>query len=232
MTTRLPDDGPGHGHDGGPDDGPDTTSPVTRAVVGVVVGTQLGAEATVFYVLAYVVMTAAAFAVIDASERETGHDGGQGLVGLGQRRPLHAAAISVALLGLAGLPGTVGFVAKLRLVQSGVDGGYTWLMIILVIGSMISFVYYLGVLARVWSTSEQTDLVAGAAGGPVGAAGPVATDLGAAAVPADRQTSVRTPWTTTVVALVAGVAVVVLGIIPGPLMNAVEAVRDSLPGIF
>ena len=38
MTTRLPDDGPGHGHDGGPDDGPDTTSPVTRAVVGVVVG--------------------------------------------------------------------------------------------------------------------------------------------------------------------------------------------------
>ncbi|MFA4927459.1 MAG: NADH-quinone oxidoreductase subunit N [Patulibacter sp.] len=201
-------------------------------LVGVVVGTQLGAEATVFYVLAYVVMTAAAFAVIDASERETGHDGGQGLVGLGQRRPLHAAAISVALLGLAGLPGTVGFVAKLRLVQSGVDGGYTWLMIILVIGSMISFVYYLGVLARVWSTSEQTDLVAGAAGGPVGAAGPVATDLGAAAVPADRQTSVRTPWTTTVVALVAGVAVVVLGIIPGPLMNAVEAVRDSLPGIF
>jgi NADH-quinone oxidoreductase subunit N len=224
-------------------------------LVGVVVGTRLGAEATVFYVLAYVVMTAAAFAVVDASERETGNDGTQGLVGLGRRRPVHAIALSVALLGLAGLPGTVGFVAKLRIVQSGVDGGYTWLMIILVVGSMISFVYYLGVLARVWSTSERTDVVA--ASGPdraagrrggvagsgdsaarrggasgIGASGPVATDLGAAAVPADRRAAVRVPWTTTVVAVVAGAAVVVLGIVPGPLMDAVEAVRDSLPGIF
>lgn len=203
-------------------------------LVGVVVGTQLGAEATVFYVLAYVVMTAAAFAVVDASERETGGDGSQGLVGLGRRKPLQATVITVALLGLAGLPGTVGFVAKLRIVQSGVDGGYTWLMIILVVGSMISFVYYLGVLARVWSTSEQTDVVVGSASGvagPVGPSGAVATDLGAAAVPADRRPS-RTPWTTTFVAVVAGAAVVVLGIIPGPLMDAVEAIRDSLPGIF
>lgn len=194
-------------------------------LVGVVVGTQLGAEATVFYVLAYVVMTAAAFAVVDASERETGTDGTRGLVGLGRRKPLQAAVISVALLGLAGLPGTVGFVAKLRIVQAGVDGGYTWLMIILVVGSMVSFVYYLGVLARVWSSaeSERTDVVA--------APGPVATDLGAAAVPADRRPS-RTPWTTSVVALVAGAAVVVLGVTPGPLMDAVEVVRDALPGIF
>ncbi len=199
-------------------------------LVGVLVGTQLGAEATVFYVLAYVVMTAAAFAVIDASEREHGHDGAQGLLGLGQRKPLQAVAISVALLGLAGLPGTVGFVAKLRLVQAGVDGGYTWLMIILVIGSMISFVYYLGVIARVWSKAEsaETDVVRS---GSVGAPGPVASDLGAAAVPAERQPS-RTPWTTSIVAVVAGAAVVVLGVVPGPLMNAVEAVRDSLPGIF
>lgn len=202
-------------------------------LVGVLVGTQLGAEATVFYVLAYVVMSAAAFAVVDASERETGNDGAQGVVGLGQRKPLQAAVLSVALLGLAGLPGTVGFVAKLRLVQAGVDGGYTWLMIILVVGSMISFVYYLGVVARVWSRVERTEVVAtpGAAR-PIGAPAAVATDLGAAAVPADRQPPSRTPWTTSVVALVAGVAVVVLGIVPGPLMNAVEVVRDALPGIF
>ncbi len=203
-------------------------------LVGVVVGTQLGAEATVFYVLAYVVMTAAAFAVVDGAERETGHDGSAGLIGLGQRRPLHAIALSVALLGLAGLPGTVGFVAKLRLVQAGVDGGYTWLMIVLVVGSMISFVYYLGVIAQVWSTGEQTGVVpaGGGASAPAvaGPAGAVATDLGAAAIPSSSARPSLLP--ATIVAAVAAAAVVVLGIVPGPLMTAVEAVRDALPGIF
>ncbi|WP_050897075.1 NADH-quinone oxidoreductase subunit N, partial [Patulibacter medicamentivorans] len=124
-------------------------------LVGVVVATPLGAQATVFYVLAYVVMTAAAFAVVTAVERDSGSDHQQAFAGLGRRRPLHAVALTLSLLGLAGVPATVGFVAKLRLVEAAVDGDYAWLAIILVVGSMISFGYYLRVVARVWAEEPQ-----------------------------------------------------------------------------
>lgn len=191
-------------------------------LVGIVVGTQLGAQATVFYVLAYIVMTAAAFAVVDAAERETGSDSSASLVGLGRRRPLHAVALTASMLGLAGVPATIGFVAKLRMVQAGVDGGYTWLAIVLVVGSMISFVYYLRVVARIWAEEPgvAVDEPVDASDVPESLAGRAPHASETARLPA------------TVVAVVAGAAIVVLGVVPGPLMNAVEAINSALPHLF
>ncbi|WP_051471507.1 NADH-quinone oxidoreductase subunit N [Patulibacter minatonensis] len=212
-------------------------------LVGVVVATKLGVQATVFYVLTYVVMTAAAFAVIEAAERESGHDGISALAGLGRRRPLHAIALTLSMLGLAGVPATVGFVAKLRIVQAAVDGDYSWLAIVLVVGSMISFVYYLRVVARLW-----TDEPAGVAVAPqsqaveVEAPEAVATTtavadpkgLPAAAVPGGGAVVVTgaTILPMTVLAVVAGAAIVVLGVIPGPLMTVVEDVARAVPELF
>ena len=51
------------------------------------------------------------------------------------------------MLALAGLPGTVGFMGKLFLIEAAVAGDYTWLGIVIVIGSMISLAYYLRVIA-------------------------------------------------------------------------------------
>lgn len=191
-------------------------------LVGIVVGTQLGAQATVFYVLAYIVMTAAAFAVVDAAERETGSDSSASLVGLGRRHPLHAVALTLAMLGLAGVPATIGFVAKLRIVQAGVDGGYTWLTIVLVVGSMISFVYYLRVVARIWAEEPgvAVEEAVDASEVPDALAGPAPHASETARLPA------------TVVAVVAGVAIVALGVVPGPLMDAVEAINRALPHLF
>ncbi|MEV4420272.1 NADH-quinone oxidoreductase subunit N [Patulibacter sp. NPDC049589] len=211
-------------------------------LVGVVVGTQLGVQATVFYVLTYVVMTVAAFAVIEAAERETGHDGVSALAGLGRRKPLHAVALTLSMLGLAGVPATVGFVAKLRIVQSAADGGYTWLAIVLVVGSMISFVYYLRVVAQLWSDAPAgaevaprtqaveverpeavaTTTVAAEAGTPKVAVAGAGTVVVAGA----------TQLPMTVLAVVAGAAIVVLGVVPGPLMTVVEDVARAVPGLF
>lgn len=119
-------------------------------LVGVAAGTQLGASATVLYVLAYAVMTIAAFGVVVARERETGDDDGARLDGLGASRPFQAVAMTVALLGLAGIPATVGFLAKLRLVQAAVDSGLAWLAVVLVVGSMISLAYYVPLILRMW----------------------------------------------------------------------------------
>jgi NADH-quinone oxidoreductase subunit N len=231
-------------------------------LVGVVVATKLGVEATVFYVLTYVVMTAAAFAVIEAAERETGHDGIGALAGLGRRKPLHAIALTLSMLGLAGVPATVGFVAKLRIVQAAADGDYTWLAIVLVVGSMISFVYYLRVVAKLWAdeapagqavtgrTAAGTEAVTTTTPAAGGASQPVEVELPealatssvaadpkgtpAGAIPGGGQVVVTsaTQLPMTIVAVVFGAAIVVLGVIPGPLMTAVEDVTRAVPGLF
>ena len=54
------------------------------------------------------------------------------------------------MLSLAGIPATAGFIGKFRLIEAAADGGYTWLGIVIVIGSMISLAYYLPVVAAMW----------------------------------------------------------------------------------
>jgi NADH-quinone oxidoreductase subunit N len=118
---------------------------------GVVVGTRLGVQATILYLMFYLAMNMAGFAVIVAAqnERPDGDDVGA-LAGLGGRAPWLAWPMTVAMLALAGIPGTVGFIGKFQLIHALVSGDYTWLAIVLVIGSMISLGYYLRVVASIW----------------------------------------------------------------------------------
>jgi NADH-quinone oxidoreductase subunit N len=118
---------------------------------GVVVGSRLGVQATVLYLMGYLAMNLAAFAVIAAVQHER-PDGDDitALAGLGSSRPWLAWPMTVAMLALAGIPGTVGFIGKFQLIHALVAGSYTWLGIVLVIGSMISLGYYLRVVAAIW----------------------------------------------------------------------------------
>ena len=121
---------------------------------GVVVGTQLGVDATVLYLIVYLFMNIAAFAVIVAQQEQRA-DGDQmsGITGLGARNPWLAWSMTIAMLSLAGIPGTVGFIGKFQLIHALVNGDYTWLGIVLVIGSMISLGYYLRVIAAIWMSA-------------------------------------------------------------------------------
>jgi NADH-quinone oxidoreductase subunit N len=122
---------------------------------GVVVGTRLGVDATTLYLIVYLMMNLAAFAVI-AAEQSVRIDGDDlsAMAGLGARRPWLAWPMTIAMLSLAGIPGTVGFIGKFQLIHALVNGGYTWLAIVLVIGSMISLGYYLRVIAAMWMRAE------------------------------------------------------------------------------
>ena len=151
-------------------------------LAGIVVGTRLGVEATVLYLCFYLMMNMPAFAVIVANQaaRSDGDDL-SGLAGLGARNSWLAWPLTISMLALAGIPGTVGFIGKFRLIEALVDGDYTWLAIVLVIGSMISLGYYLRVIAAVWMRAETPSpgpgfasrLALGAGRGPGGLA-PVA----------------------------------------------------------
>jgi NADH-quinone oxidoreductase subunit N len=117
---------------------------------GVVVGTQLGASAAVLYLGVYLILNMAAFAVVVARERKTGDDQISSVAGLGSTDPWLAWPLTISMLGLAGIPGTVGFIGKFQLIHALVDGDYTWLAIVLVVGAMISLGYCLRVVAAVW----------------------------------------------------------------------------------
>ena len=77
-----------------------------------------------------------------------------------------------ACSALAGIPGTVGFIGKFQLIDALVDGDYTWLAIVLVIGSMISLGYYLRVVATIWMRPPVAAPAPPRSGAPVRRAGP------------------------------------------------------------
>jgi NADH-quinone oxidoreductase subunit N len=190
-------------------------------LAGVVVATRLGASATVFYLGVYLVMNLAAFAVIVARERVTGlGDDIDSVRGLGVTHPLLAAALTLAMLGLSGIPATAGFIGKFYLIEAAVDGHYAWLGVVIVVGSMVSLVYYLKVIAAMWmrdalvpGTAVSTPGRPALAGGSADAASPRA-DPGA--------------W---VVAAVFGAATLFFGIIPSPLFHLATDAGRALLGL-
>ncbi|HKQ17057.1 MAG TPA: NADH-quinone oxidoreductase subunit N, partial [Solirubrobacterales bacterium] len=120
-------------------------------LTGLLLGTIAGIDALVFYLAAYALINMAAFGVIAVRERETTlGDDITAVQGLGKDRPELAWPLTISMLALAGLPGTAGFMGKLFLIEAAVAGDYTWLGVFIVVGSMISLVYYLRVVAAVW----------------------------------------------------------------------------------
>ena len=120
-------------------------------LVAVVAASEAGVSALVFYLAGYALMNLPAFAVITIRERETPFgDDIRAVEGLGRERPALATALTISMLALAGLPGTVGFIGKLFLIEAAVDADYTWLGVMIAIGTMISLAYYLRVVAAIW----------------------------------------------------------------------------------
>ncbi len=182
-------------------------------LAGVVVATELGVKATVFYLFVYLLMNMAAFAVVIARERETAHgDHIDAVAGIGTSRPVLAWALTISMLGLAGLPGTAGFLGKFFLIEASVDGDFAWLGIAIAVGSMLSLAYYLPVIAAVWMGGR--DVVPSGTPAPMPALAGGSPD--ADAVPARRGPATAE---TVVIAGLAAATTVFFGIIPDPLLD-------------
>jgi NADH-quinone oxidoreductase subunit N len=192
-------------------------------LVGVIAFSEAGTNALVFYLAAYALMNLAAFAVIVLRERQTPHgDSMASIAGLSAERPALAAALTISMLGLAGLPGTAGFIGKLFLIEAAVESDYTWLAVAIAIGTMISLVYYLRVVAVIWM--RPGDEREGERG-PLPAMAGGSQEADAAARGARCRAIVA-------LALVAAAATVVFGVIPSPLVEwasqAGEALSESV----
>ena len=129
-------------------------------LIGVIAGGPSGLEAVLYYLFVYMFMNFGAFAVITLLAGPEGdRDRFADLEGLGRRSPVLAVAMSVFMLSLAGFPPSVGFFGKLFLFTAGVSAGYTWLVVLAVLMSVVSVYYYIRVLVPVWSPSPRTDRV-------------------------------------------------------------------------
>jgi NADH-quinone oxidoreductase subunit N len=210
-------------------------------LAGVVVASQLGVRATVFYLAVYLFMNMAAFAVIVARERATGRGDGIGtLAGLGREQPWLAWPMTLAMLGLAGIPATAGFMGKFYLIDAAVSGGYTWLGVVIVVGSMISLGYYLPVIATMWMGEAPSPAVVPAiAGGsseldPPAAPNPArSSERSTGGSPGSRPATAAagTQLEVALVAVLAGAATLFFGIVPGPLFDLVRHAGAGL-GLF
>ena len=162
--------------------------------VGVLAFSTLGLRGVMFYLLAYGLMTIAAFAIV-SMVRQGGTEATQlsQWAGLGQRHPILAATFGFLLLAFAGIPLTSGFTAKFAAFAPAVESG-TLGVVLVVIGVLASavtaFVYVRIIVLMYFSDATSDDVVAAEA----------------------------SPLTTAAIA-VGAVATVVLGVVPGPVLE-------------
>ena len=172
-------------------------------MIAVIAGGADGGVAAAFYLAAYIPTSLAAFGVITVlSPEDRDCDLVDDYVGLGRSRPLLAGLLTVALLSLAGIPLTAGFVGKFLVLGAGVASGQWALALILVLGSVISIFYYLRVI--------------------------VAMYMREAASPASSKPGPRIP--TAVAATLAALLAILLwlGVWPGPFMELVHRTVGAL----
>ena len=154
-----------------------------------------GVSSVLLYLFIYAFMTVGSFGVLALFERRRHKAMAlDDLRGVGRRYPVPAGMMGLFLLSLAGIPGTAGFIAKFAVFRAGVDAGYWVLVVVAVVSSIISAFAYVRVIVAMFMDPEPE---------------PSAWD-GAALLPS---TGVSAGL------VVTSAAVVVLGIVPGLLID-------------
>ena len=172
-----------------------TISHVGFIFLGVLAANPAGYRAAMFYTLTYVVMTTAAFGIVLWMSRKGFEaDALDDYKGLNRRNPWFAFVMLLVMFGLAGVPPTVGFWAKLQVIAAVLDVGLTGLAALAVLMSVIGAFYYLRVVKLMYFDEPTVS-------------GPVEAKL-----------AVR------VLLSVNGLAILVLGLYPGVLLRLCEHV--------
>jgi len=119
-----------------------------------------GIRAAMFYLIAYSVMTLGAFGVtMLVATRSAESSTYDNYDGLAARSPGLAALLTVFLLSLAGIPPTVGFIAKLTVFGSAIQAGNWPLALLCVLASVVAAYAYLRVVVRMYFRQPRADVV-------------------------------------------------------------------------
>jgi NADH-quinone oxidoreductase subunit N len=177
-----------------------TISHMGFLLLGVLSGTLEGFGAAMFYTMAYVLMSLGTFGMVMLLSRAGFEaDNLEDFRGLNQRNPWYAFIMLLLMFSMAGLPPTLGFWAKLFVLQAALSAGYLWLVVAAVLFSLVGAFYYLRIVKLMYFDAPVD-------GAPLAPAGD-----------------------TRVLMSLNGLAMLVLGLMPAPLLALCErAIQLSL----
>lgn len=128
-----------------------TIAHVGYLFLGILAGTPEGYSAAMFYIIVYAIMSLGGFGMIILLSRAGFEaDRLEDFKGLNERSPWFAAMMLLLMFSMAGVPPTVGFYAKLSVLQAVVSVDMVWLAIVAIIFSVIGAFYYLRVLKFIY----------------------------------------------------------------------------------
>ena len=124
-----------------------TIAHVGFILLGILAGTANGYASAMFYTITYAITAAVGFGVLIVLNRK-GFEAEEisDLAGLNNSNPWYAALLAIALFSMAGVPPTVGFYAKLSVLQAVIQVDIVWLAIVAVLFSVVGLFYYLRVV--------------------------------------------------------------------------------------
>jgi NADH-quinone oxidoreductase subunit N len=135
-------------------------------LIGLSAGSALGGRALMYYLIVYAAMAFGSFAVVAARERELGEAVTlDNLAGFGWERPFLGLAMWLFVFGFAGLPVGGGFVAKFYVFSAAYRHGWTWLVIVGVVATLVSLYYYLAIVRAMYMRPSAELRVVPVAGG-------------------------------------------------------------------
>ena len=135
-----------------------TISHMGFMLLGIISADNNGYSSAMFYIVVYVIMTLGTFGMIMLLSREEYEvEKLDDFKGLNRRSPWYAFITLLFMFSLAGIPPTVGFYAKLSVLQAVMGVGYVWLAIVAVLFSLVGAFYYLRIVKLMYFDEPESD---------------------------------------------------------------------------
>jgi len=112
--------------------------------------------AIMYYLLAYMLASVGVFGVLSYISAKEGREVTtyEDIKGLATNNPFIAVLLSIFMLSLAGIPLTIGFIAKLNVFIEAINSGYYILVFVAILAAMVGVYYYIRVILCAYSTSD------------------------------------------------------------------------------
>ena len=118
------------------------------------------ANSVFMYATAYSIASIIAFGALILVQQQSGSDNFDSFNGLSKKNPFLALVLTVAMLSLAGIPLTAGFIGKFFMFSGAMRQYQVWLLIVAVVNAIISIFYYFRVIiAMYFRDAERSELV-------------------------------------------------------------------------
>lgn len=133
---------------------------VGYALIGLATGLAGGLNATILYLVIYLIMTLGIFAVILCWEQDGKMiENIDDMAGLAKTNPVLSYVLAILMFSIAGIPPMAGFFAKLYVFQAAVDAGYIYLAVIGILTSVVAAYYYLRIIKVMFFDEGDVTLV-------------------------------------------------------------------------